>query len=95
MNILHYCAFIRAGETCEIELHVVVDKKTASQLNVGKDSIYDILVLHLESGKDIFITIAGDLERSVFGCSIQALVNMSEPINNISAGKLIELVRIL
>lgn len=80
------------GETCEIELEVLVDKKTAAGLNVGRDSLYDILVLHLENGKDIFITIAGDYERSVFGCSIQALVNMSEPIKNISAGKLIELV---
>jgi phosphatidylinositol-bisphosphatase len=49
----------------------------------------------LESGKDIFITIAGDFERSVFGCSIQALVNMSEPLKSISAGKLIELVSII
>lgn len=50
---------------------VLVDKKSASTLNVGRDSLYDILVLHLENGKDIFITIAGDYERSVFGCSIQ------------------------
>lgn len=69
-----------------------MDKRTASQLNVGKDTLYDILVLHLVNGKDIFITVAGDFERSVFGCSIAALVNMSEPISMISPGKLIELV---
>jgi len=84
-----------SGETCEIELLVLVDKRSAAALNVGKDTLYDILVLHLESGKDIFITIAGDFERSVFGCSIQALVNMSEPIKSISAGRLIELVSML
>lgn len=69
-----------------------MDKRTASYLNVGKDTLYDILVLHLVNGKDIFITVAGDFERSVFGCSISALVNMSEPISMISPGKLIELV---
>ncbi|XP_035710948.1 type II inositol 1,4,5-trisphosphate 5-phosphatase isoform X3 [Folsomia candida] len=91
VQIVPISSFISPGETCEIELTVLVDKKSASTLNVGRDSLYDILVLHLENGKDIFITIAGDYERSVFGCSIQALVNMSEPIKNISAGKLIEL----
>ncbi|ODN00527.1 Type II inositol 1,4,5-trisphosphate 5-phosphatase [Orchesella cincta] len=84
-------SFIMPGETCEVELVVLVDKCTASQLNVGRDTLYDILVLHLESGKDIFITVAGDFERSVFGCSIAALVNMSEPLTMISPGKLIEL----
>lgn len=70
----------------------MVDKRSAAALNVGKDTLYDILVLHLEGGKDIFVTIAGDYIRSVFGCSITALVNMTEPIRSIEPGKLIELV---
>lgn len=38
-----------------------VDKKTACKLNSGEDKLYDILVLHLEGGKDIFITVTGIL----------------------------------
>lgn len=38
-----------------------VDKKTACKLNSGEDKLYDILVLHLEGGKDIFITVTGTL----------------------------------
>ena len=72
---------------------MLVDKKSAGHLNIGKDTMYDILVLHLESGKDIFVTVIGEFERSVFGCSISALVNLVDPISTISPGRLIELVR--
>jgi phosphatidylinositol-bisphosphatase len=47
--------------------------------------------MHLEGGKDIFVTVVGEFERSAFGCSIPALVNLKEPIREISPGKLIEL----
>lgn len=36
-----------------------MDKRTACKLNSGEDKLYDILVLHLEGGKDIFITVTG------------------------------------
>ncbi len=35
-----------------------VGKHTAFSLNTGKDQLYDILVLHLLGGKDIFITVS-------------------------------------
>lgn len=49
------------GEKCDIKLEVFVDKKSAFKLNSGEDKLYDILVLHLEGGKDIFITVTGTL----------------------------------
>lgn len=52
-----FCSHI--GEKCDIKLEVYVDKKTACKLNSGEDKLYDILVLHLEGGKDIFITVTG------------------------------------
>lgn len=54
--IILYC-FI--GEKCDIKLEIYVDKKSACKLNSGEDKLYDILVLHLEGGKDIFITVTG------------------------------------
>lgn len=42
-----------------MKLEVFVDKKSAFKLNSGVDKLYDILVLHLEGGKDIFITVTG------------------------------------
>jgi phosphatidylinositol-bisphosphatase len=55
------CDSFLAGEKCDIKLEVFVDKKSACKLNSGEDKLYDILVLHLEGGKDIFITVTGTL----------------------------------
>jgi len=52
---------------------VFVDKKSAFKLNSGEDKLYDILVLHLEGGKDIFITVTGTLHYLCQGC-LQGLV---------------------
>ncbi|KAL3245155.1 hypothetical protein MRX96_018292 [Rhipicephalus microplus] len=47
---------IKPGETCQVSLELCVDKRTAWQLNSASDTLEDILVLHLERGKDIFIS---------------------------------------
>lgn len=73
-------------------MEIYVDKKSACKLNSGEDKLYDILVLHLEGGKDIFITVTGTYERSCFGSSIEALVRISVPIREVPVGKLMELV---
>ena len=49
--------FIMPGEKADVVMEVYVDKKTAHALNCGEDKLYDILVLHLMGGKDIFITV--------------------------------------
>ncbi|XP_070165957.1 type II inositol 1,4,5-trisphosphate 5-phosphatase isoform X4 [Polyergus mexicanus] len=91
LHIEPYTGFIKPGEKCDIKLEVYVDKKTACKLNSGEDKLYDILVLHLEGGKDIFITITGTYERSCFGSSMEALVHISVPIREIPIGRLVEL----
>merc|ERR1719309_620926 len=83
--------FIMPGEKCEVNLRINVDKTTASLLNAGKDKLYDILVLHLLGGKDIFITVSGNYEKSCFGCSIEALVHLTVPITELSPGQIVSL----
>ncbi|KAG8290171.1 hypothetical protein J6590_088868 [Homalodisca vitripennis] len=60
LNIEPYTGFIMPGEKCDIRLEVYVDKKSACKMNSGQDKLYDILVLHLDGGKDIFITVTGN-----------------------------------
>ena len=48
--------FVMPGDKCDIDIEIYVNKKTAGDLNCGQDQMYDILVLHLHGGKDIFIT---------------------------------------
>lgn len=50
---------LHLGEKCDTRFEIYVDKRSACKLNSGEDKLYDILILHLEGGKDIFITVTG------------------------------------
>lgn len=82
----------KTDETLEIYLEVYVSKDSVTLLNSGEDSIEDILVLHLDRGKDYFITISGNYLPSCFGTSLDTLCRMKKPIREIPVTKLIDLV---
>ncbi|XP_078423070.1 type II inositol 1,4,5-trisphosphate 5-phosphatase isoform X1 [Cetorhinus maximus] len=81
------------GERIEIELEVYVNKFTALSLNMGEDRIEDILILHLQRGKDYFMSIWGNYLPSCFGSSLQALCHMKEPIREVKPQRIQELER--
>ncbi|KAG8144500.1 hypothetical protein E2320_013004 [Naja naja] len=60
-------------------------------LNSGEDKIEEILVLHLDRGKDYFLTISGNYLVSCFGTSLEALCRMRQPIREVPVTKLIDL----
>uniref|UniRef100_A0A0A9XCU3 phosphoinositide 5-phosphatase n=3 Tax=Lygus hesperus TaxID=30085 RepID=A0A0A9XCU3_LYGHE len=93
LTIDPYTSDVHPGETCTIRLEVLVDKKSAFKLNSGYDQLYDILVLHLVGGKDIFITVTGEYERSCFGTSLETLAHIPGPIKEVPPGRLLELER--
>lgn len=81
-----------ADESLEISLEVYVSKDSVTLLNSGEDSTEDILVLHLDRGKDYFITISANYLPSCFGTSLETLCRMKKPIREIPITKLIDLV---
>ncbi|XP_061573238.1 type II inositol 1,4,5-trisphosphate 5-phosphatase isoform X2 [Cololabis saira] len=83
--------FIPQGGSVDIELEVFVNRSTAPDLNCGKEEIEDILVLHLERGKDYFISIAGNYLPSCFGTSVCSLCKLREPIQDMPLETLREL----
>ncbi|KAM9849522.1 inositol polyphosphate 5-phosphatase OCRL [Aulostomus maculatus] len=83
--------FLEPNENLEIFLEVYVSKDSVTLLNSGEDSIEDILVLHLDRGKDYFITISGNYLPSCFGTSLESLCRMKKPIREIPITKLIDL----
>ena len=89
MKYLQISLFL--GEKCDVMIHIRVDKKTAGPLTSGQDQLYEILVLHLVGGKDIFITVSGEYQRSSFGASIDALVRMTVPICDLSTSSILQL----
>ncbi|XP_069478761.1 type II inositol 1,4,5-trisphosphate 5-phosphatase isoform X2 [Ambystoma mexicanum] len=83
--------FLMQGSEIVIELELFVNKSTATQLNSGQDVIEDILVLHLDGGKDFFLSVSGNYLPSCFGSSIQTLCYMREPIRDMTADTIREL----
>lgn len=72
--------FLLPESSIEIELEVYVNKTMATKLNSGEDTIEDILVLHLDRGKDYFLSVSGKYLPSCFGTPIHTLCYMREPI---------------
>ncbi|XP_056394194.1 inositol polyphosphate 5-phosphatase OCRL isoform X2 [Hyla sarda] len=83
--------YLEPNESVEISLDVYVSKDSVTLLNSGQDLIEDILVLHLDRGKDYFLTISGSYLVSSFGTSLEALCRMKRPIREIPVTKLIDL----
>ncbi|XP_043973971.1 type II inositol 1,4,5-trisphosphate 5-phosphatase isoform X2 [Gambusia affinis] len=83
--------FIAQGASMDIDLEVFVNRSTAPDLNCGKQEIEDILVLHLERGKDYFISVTGNYLPSCYGTSIYSLCHMKEPIQDMPKETLLEL----
>lgn len=44
------------GSTKHVKIIVCVDKESARFMNSGEEKLEDILVLHLEGGKDFFVS---------------------------------------
>uniref|UniRef100_A0A8C8B7R8 phosphoinositide 5-phosphatase n=1 Tax=Otus sunia TaxID=257818 RepID=A0A8C8B7R8_9STRI len=61
---------------------VFVNKSTATHLNSGEEKLEDILVLHLNRGKDYFLSVTGNYLPSCFGSPIHTLCYMREPIQD-------------
>ncbi|NXD86325.1 OCRL phosphatase, partial [Halcyon senegalensis] len=102
LNDSHYCkpwlraepceGYLEPAESMDISLDVYVSKDSVTLLNSGEDKIEDILVLHLDRGKDYFLTISGTYLPSCFGTSLEALCRMRRPIREVPVTKLIDLV---
>ncbi|XP_014262113.1 inositol polyphosphate 5-phosphatase OCRL-1 isoform X2 [Cimex lectularius] len=91
LSIEPFIGDINPGEKCDIKLEILVDKRSASKINSGKEKLEDILVLHFDGGKDIFITVTGEYHRSCFGSSLETLANLVVPINEVPPEKLAEM----
>ncbi|CAO3567765.1 unnamed protein product [Mortierella alpina] len=71
---------IMPGESARIHLTAMADNESAPMLNMGKETMEDILILHLEHGKDYFITVSGSYIRTCFGNSLEWLSRLDRPI---------------
>lgn len=68
------------GESANIHLAVMVNNESAPVLNTGKETMEDILIIHLEHGKDYFLSVVGSYIRTCFGNSLEWLSRLDRPI---------------
>lgn len=73
----------------------MVDKVSVHDLNIAKENLEDILILHLEGGKDVFLTVSGTFLPTSFGQSLEALVKLAHPVRSVPVGQLIDLVNLI
>ncbi|XP_077455298.1 type II inositol 1,4,5-trisphosphate 5-phosphatase isoform X3 [Stigmatopora argus] len=78
-----YKGFVEQGASADIDLEVFVNRLMAPDLNAGKQQIEDILVLHLERGKDYFISVSGSYLPSCFATPVHVLCRLREPIRDV------------
>eukprot|EP00299_Pterocystis_sp_00344_P005082 c16408_g1_i1.p1 GENE.c16408_g1_i1~~c16408_g1_i1.p1 ORF type:complete len:541 (-),score=152.07 c16408_g1_i1:136-1620(-) len=70
------------GESVPIRIRMHVDKNCVWPLNTGEEALDEVLILHLENGRDFFIQVSGEWQPCVFGHSLSHLVCMSESVRN-------------
>ncbi|KNC49078.1 RhoGAP domain-containing protein [Thecamonas trahens ATCC 50062] len=68
------------GKSAEVMLTLTVDNEWGTRLNLGEEELEDILILHLENGKDYFVNVRGEYAKSAFGASLDHLCRLAGPI---------------
>uniref|UniRef100_A0A7S2SHQ8 Rho-GAP domain-containing protein n=1 Tax=Rhizochromulina marina TaxID=1034831 RepID=A0A7S2SHQ8_9STRA len=71
------------GESASINIRILIDNRTAIELNKEQEQLDDILLLHLENGRDYFINVTAQYARSCFGMALDTLVRTPEPVRNV------------
>ncbi|KAG9291950.1 hypothetical protein G9A89_004888 [Geosiphon pyriformis] len=71
--------YIIPGEKEAIKLIVAIDNISAPALNAGS-KVEDILIMHLENGKDFFISVHGNYTPTCFANNLERLVRLPKPI---------------
>ncbi|XP_028418102.1 inositol polyphosphate 5-phosphatase OCRL-1-like [Dendronephthya gigantea] len=90
LRIDPYTGLVKQNGTKTVKVTAFVSPSSAGPLTAKKEKMEDILVLHLQGGKDIFIPISATYIPSVFGSSIESLVFLYRPIQDPPVAKLID-----
>lgn len=78
LTIKPFSGCIKPGEKCDVQLEINLKCAEGGKLE-------DILVLHLDNGKDMFITVTGECQRTCFLMSMQVLVRCPLPVLRLSS----------
>jgi phosphatidylinositol-bisphosphatase len=80
---------ILPGEKARVNFIMLVDNRTAPKLNLGEDKLDDILILHLEKGKDYFVSVSGNYKPTTFAVPLEYLCRLPCPIRSLGEKELL------
>ena len=89
-NPYYGCLSLSTGEKAVINLTMFVTPELVGDVMKSQNRLEDILVLHLEGGKDFFISVSGNYIQSSFGQSLEKLVQLHVPIREVPTERLID-----
>ncbi|TFK84297.1 DNase I-like protein [Polyporus arcularius HHB13444] len=73
------------GEKVDVTLTTQVDEALASRLNVGQAHLEETLVLHTALGRDHFVAVSAEYERTCFATSMSWLVRLPGPVRELQS----------
>ncbi|KAJ3286688.1 hypothetical protein HK104_008910 [Borealophlyctis nickersoniae] len=71
------------GDKLNINITILVDASTSPALNFGMGTLDDILIFHIENGKDHFVSVSGKWLPSCFGNDLGVLCRMVKPVREV------------
>lgn len=85
------------GDSLSIRFKIFVDVHQAwrmhrKQKESNKKDVLDILVLHVDNGPDIFITVMGEYRPSCFGFSVETLARLPQPVYELDLKDILQIV---
>ncbi|KAJ2893421.1 hypothetical protein IWW38_002867, partial [Coemansia aciculifera] len=72
------------GESVDLSFSVLVDERTSAGLSTRAEDLSDILVLHLNRGRDYFVQVQGRYLTSVYGTSLDILVHCKKAVRTMT-----------
>ncbi|KAI0366527.1 DNase I-like protein [Pilatotrama ljubarskyi] len=85
LRIDRMTGLVLPGETAQITLTIYIDNAIASRLNTGQTRLEETLVLHTALGRDHFVALTGEYERTCFATSISWLVRLPGPVREVKS----------
>ncbi|KAH0610122.1 uncharacterized protein H6S33_012668 [Morchella sextelata] len=70
---------LQPGDTCSITLSLLIEKlEDVRNLNEGKETLMDVLVLRVDGGRDVFLPLGGEWVQTGYGRSLSELIKVPE-----------------
>lgn len=98
IKISHLKGELLTGNSLCIRIDIFIDERAAPKImrrlrdsKPGEKVPLDILVLHVENGRDIFITIFGEYQPCVFGLRFDTLMKLNKSVLEYSLKELMDI----